>query len=194
MRPRFALPDLVAELLVSAARAAALELGVPMAVAVADAEGGAQWFARQDGALPISTDLAINKAYTAAVIRMPTDELGRLAQPGAALYGIGNGHGGRIVLFGGGLPLCLDGRVVGGIGVSGGSVEEDMAVAMAAVELLAAMAEWVERMPGLAPGDTLPPRVLAEVVAALRRAMPELETARAGDAAAAIGGVALALS
>lgn len=194
MRPRFALPDLVAEILVAAAREAALGLGVPMAVAVADAEGGAQWFARQDGTLPISTDLAINKAYTAAVIRMPTDELGRLAQPGAALYGIGNGHGGRIVLFGGGFPLCLDGRVVGGIGVSGGSVEQDMAVAKVALDRLAAMAAWAHRMPGLGAGETLPPRALAEVVAAVRRALPELENAPAGEAAAVIGGVALALS
>jgi uncharacterized protein GlcG (DUF336 family) len=194
MRPRFALPDMVAEILVATARAAALKLGVPMAVAVVDAEGGAQWFARQDGTLPISTDIAMNKAYTAAVIRMPTDELGRVAQPGAALYGIGNGHGGRIVLFGGGFPLCLDDRVVGGIGVSGGSVEQDMAVAKAALHQLAAMAEWAKRMPGLWLGETLPPQALAEVVAALRRALPELENASAGDAAAAIGGVALALS
>jgi uncharacterized protein GlcG (DUF336 family) len=194
MRSRFALPDLVAEMLVAAAREAALALGVPMAVAVVDAEGGAQWFARQDGALPVSTELAMNKAYTAAAIRMATDELGRLAQPGAALYGIGNGHGGRIVLFGGGFPLCLDGCVVGGIGVSGGSVAEDMAVAKAAVDLLAAMADWARRLPGLGQGDTLPPQALAQVVEALRRALPELENASAGDMAAAIGGVALALS
>lgn len=194
MRPRFALPDLVAEMLVAAAREAALAQGVPMAVAVVDAEGGAQWFARQDGTLPVSTELAMNKAYTAAVIRMPTDELGRLAQPGAALYGIGNGHDGRIVLFGGGFPLCLDGRVVGGIGVSGGSVAEDMAVAKPALDLLAAMAAWAGRMPALGQGDSLPPQALAQVVAALRRALPELENPSAGEAAAVIGGVALALS
>ncbi len=194
MRPRFALPDLVAEILVSTARAAATRIGVPMAVAVVDAEGGAQWFARQDGTLPISTDLAMNKAYTAAVIRMPTDELGRLAQPGAPLYGVGNGHNGRIVLFGGGFPLCLDGRVVGAIGVSGGSVAQDMAVAHAALHRLGEMADWAKRMPGLWLGENLPPQALATVVEALRRALPELENASAGDAAAAIGGVALALS
>ena len=192
MRPRFALPDLVAEILVAAAREAALAIGVPMAVAVVDAEGGAQWFARQDGTLPVSTDLAMNKAYTAATVRMPTDELGCLALPGAPLYGIGNG--GRIVLFGGGFPLCLDGRVVGGIGVSGGSVAQDMAVAKPALDLLARMAEWAERIPGLGQGDTLPPQALSQVVVALRRALPELENASAGEAAAVIGGVALALS
>lgn len=193
MRPRYALPDMVAELLVAEARAAALALGVPMAVAVVDGEGGAQWFARQDGTLPVSTELAMNKAYTAAILRMPTDELGRLAQPGAPLYGIESGHGGRIVLFGGGFPLMLGSRVVGGIGISGGSVQQDMAAARPALDLLDAMAVRASRLSGLG-GASVPPQALPKVIEALRRALPEMNAIMASEVAALIGGVALALS
>ena len=128
------LPYVVAEILVHAAEAEAGNLGVPMAVAIVDSEGGLQMFTRMDGALPVSTELAVSKAYTAASLRMPTDEVGKLAQPGQALYGIQHTHQGRIVLFGGGLPLCLDGEVVGAIGVSGGTVEQDVQVALPAVK------------------------------------------------------------
>jgi len=193
MRPRHALPDTVAELLAEACRVEAVAIGVPMAVAVTDAEGGAQWFARMDGTLPVSTELAMSKAYTAAALRMPTDALGRLAQPGAALYGIENGHDGRIVLFGGGFPLTLDGRVVGAVGVSGGSVEEDMRVAGAAVSLLAAMAEKARTLPNLT-GEDLPPLAVPCVVRALRRALAADENTPAGGLAAVLGGVALALT
>src|SRR5579871_1415974 len=117
------LPCVIAELLVGAAASAASNLDVPMAVAVVDAEGGLQLFKRMDATLPVSTELAVSKAFTAAVLRMPTHKLGELAQPGGALYGIQHTHNGRIILFGGGYPLCLGDQVVGGIGVSGGTVE-----------------------------------------------------------------------
>ena len=187
MRARHALPDCVAEMLVARARAEAARLGVAMAVAVVDAEGGLQWFARMEGTLPVSTDLAVDKAYTAAAIRMPTDQLGRLAQPGAPLYGIGNTHGGRIVLFGGGLPLVLDGRVVGGIGVSGGSVEQDIAAASPAAALLGEMERQAKRLGRLKA--EVPAVLLPSLIGALERALPESSR---GDAV--VGGVALALS
>lgn len=193
MRPRFALPDVIAELLADACRAEALALGVPMAVAVADAEGGAQWFARMDGTLPVSTELAMSKAYTAAALRMPTHELGPLTQPGGALYGIQNGHGDRIVVFGGGFPLRLDGRVVGAVGVSGGTVAEDMRVAAAALALLAAMEEKARLLPGLG-GQDLPPLAVPCVIRALRQALAAREDIPAGGLAAVLGGVALALT
>ncbi|MGE4527706.1 MAG: heme-binding protein [Rhodospirillaceae bacterium] len=193
MRLRFALPDAVAELLAEACRAEALTIGVPMAVALADAEGGAQWFARMDGTLPASTELAMSKAYTAAALRMPTHELGLLAQPGAALYGIQNSHGGRIVVFGGGFPLRLDGRVVGALGVSGGTVEEDMRVAAPALGLLAAMEEKARLLPGL-NGENLPPLAVPQVMRALRQALAAYEDTPAGELAAVLGGVALALT
>ncbi|MGC9158013.1 MAG: GlcG/HbpS family heme-binding protein [Terracidiphilus sp.] len=140
------MPRVAAQLLVDASQAAAVRLGVPMAIAVADAEGGQQLFARMDGALPVSSELAVSKAYTAAVLRMSSAEVGRLAQPGAPLYGIESTHNGKIVLFGGGLPLFLNGEVAGAIGVSGGSVEEDVMVATPAVELLQTMEHWAEKI------------------------------------------------
>ena len=140
------LPYVVAEILVHAAEAEAGNLGVPMAVAIVDSEGGLQMFTRMDGALPVSTELAVSKAYTAASLRMPTDEVGKLAQPGQALYGIQHTHQGRIVLFGGGLPLCLDGEVVGAIGVSGGTVEQDVQVALPAVKTLQEIESWARKI------------------------------------------------
>ncbi|MBI4777141.1 MAG: heme-binding protein [Deltaproteobacteria bacterium] len=122
-----------------AAEKEAVALGVPMAVSLADGEGLPLYFGRMDGALPAATDIAVSKAYTAAVLRMPTHEVGKLAQPGSMLYGIQNTHGGRIVLFGGGFPLKLGGKVAGGVGISGGTVDEDMRVALPVVELLAQM-------------------------------------------------------
>jgi uncharacterized protein GlcG (DUF336 family) len=141
-----ALPLFVADMLAQACRTEALNVGVPMAVAVVDAEGGLLSFARMDGTLPVSTELAASKAYTAAVLRMATHELGRLAQPGGELYGIEAGHGGKIVLFGGGFPLRVNGKVVGAVGVSGGSVQQDMRVAESAVDLMSAIDQWRENI------------------------------------------------
>jgi uncharacterized protein GlcG (DUF336 family) len=109
--------------------------------AITDHEGQLLFFGRMDGALPISRELAVAKAYTAATLRMPTHDVGRLAQPGAALYGIQNTHPGKIVLFGGGLPLRLEGVVVGAVGISGGTVEEDILVAERVVDSLRIMEE-----------------------------------------------------
>jgi uncharacterized protein GlcG (DUF336 family) len=101
-------------------------LGIPIAVALADSEGDLVHFAHMDGVLPASRTIAINKAYTAAALRMPTDEVGRLARPGEALYGIQHSLEGKAVLFGGGEPLRVDGRVLGALGISGGTVAQDM--------------------------------------------------------------------
>ena len=78
--------------------------------------------------------VAKNKAYTAVALKMPTHELASLAQPGQPLFGIHNADDGRVVIFGGGFPVLSDGKIVGGIGVSGGSVEDDMACATAGVK------------------------------------------------------------
>jgi uncharacterized protein GlcG (DUF336 family) len=105
-------------------------LGVPMVLAVVDAGGHLIELRRMDGALLVSVTLAPNKAHTAAAVRMPTAELGRLAQPGAPLYGI-DANLPNLTLVGGGLPLSLRGTVVGAVGVSGGSVDQDSEVAAA---------------------------------------------------------------
>ncbi len=140
------IPYRVSLLLGSVAEAAAADLGVMMAIALTDEEGSLQFFVRMDRALPASTEIAISKAYTAAALRMPTREVGRLALPGEALYGIQHTHSGKIILFGGGIPLSVGGQVVGGIGVSGGTVQEDELVAEAAVKAFGEMAEWAEKI------------------------------------------------
>ena len=125
----------------------AADMGLAMAIAIVDHEGLLQYFARMEGALPASTEIAISKAYTAAALRLSTREVGQLALPGHPLYGIQHTHPGKIVLFGGGFPLRLRGQVAGGIGISGGSVEEDEQVAQPVLDTLAEMeslAEWIK--------------------------------------------------
>lgn len=122
--------------LIAAAREKAEEIGVPMVIAVVDAGGNLVALQRMDGALLVSIDIATNKAYTAVAVKLPTEDLAGVAQPGQPLFGIHNADGGRIVIFGGGIPLKQKDEIIGGIGVSGGSVEEDVLCATAAVERL----------------------------------------------------------
>ena len=88
-----------------------------------------------DGALLASIDIAQNKAYSSVSLKLDTETIHEVSQPGESLYGLGTTNDGRIVTFGGGYPLeDADGTVVGGVGVSGGSAEEDMEVAQAGVD------------------------------------------------------------
>ncbi|MDX6656813.1 MAG: hypothetical protein QOH62_1606 [Solirubrobacteraceae bacterium] len=119
-----------------AAQAKAVEIGVPMNIAVVDEGGNLVAFARMDDAWLGSIDIAQNKAYTARAFDMPTKDLAPLAQPGGPLYGIEASNRGRLIVFAGGIPLVSGGRVVGAIGVSGGSVEQDQEVAEAGVAAL----------------------------------------------------------
>ena len=127
--------------MIESARVKAREIGVPMVIAVVDAGGNLVAQQRMDNALLVSIDISLNKAYTAVALQLPTHELAPLAQPQQALFGIHNADHGRIVIFGGGFPLKAGGVIVGGIGVSGGSVEQDMDCAVAAMKLLEQMQE-----------------------------------------------------
>jgi ATP:cob(I)alamin adenosyltransferase len=108
-------------------------LGVPMVLSIVDQNGDVIESRRMDGALIVSITLAPHKAYTAAVVRLPTAELAKLSQPGQALFGI-DANLPNLTLVGGGLPLSKDGKVVGAVGASGGSVDQDIAVAQAMVD------------------------------------------------------------
>lgn len=121
--------------IVSAATARATEIGQPMNVAVVDDGGHLVAFARMDGAIKASIDISIRKARTSILMNLPTSALMDVCQPGGELYGLEQLSGG-MVLFGGGLLLEVDGEVVGAIGVSAGSVEQDVSVAEAAVAAL----------------------------------------------------------
>lgn len=120
--------------LIDAAKKLAKKIKVPMVIAVVDAGGNLVVQQRMDGALLVSVDISRNKAYSAVAIKIPTHELAVIAQPGQPLFGIHNTDGGRIVIFGGGFPLFNKYGLVGGIGVSGGSVDDDIACAQAALE------------------------------------------------------------
>lgn len=115
--------------IISAARGHAETIGVRVSIAVVDAGGNLKAFLRMDGAELAGPALAIDKAYTAVAHRMPTHELATLAQPGDPLFGLHGNAGGRYVVFGGGIPILAGGAVVGAIGVSGASIEEDIACA-----------------------------------------------------------------
>ncbi|SMF29330.1 GlcG/HbpS family heme-binding protein [Desulfovibrio gilichinskyi] len=120
-----------AQQMIMAAAEKADEIGVPMVIAVVDQGGNFVAQLRQDDALLVSVSLSWNKAYTAVAAKMSTETLGTVSQPGGPLYGIHTAENGRIVIFGGGFPIEEGGKIVGGIGVSGGSVEQDMACAKA---------------------------------------------------------------
>jgi len=109
------------------------EIGQPMNVAVVDGGGHLLAFGRQDGAIRASIDISQRKALTAILMNCPTDELTAQVQPGAELYGLEQTAGG-MVTFGGGIPLYRGGELVGAVGVSAGTVEQDVTVASAAAE------------------------------------------------------------
>lgn len=120
---------------IAAAEKKATEIGQPMNIAVVDDGGHLVAFARMDGAIKASIDISIRKARTSILMNAPTAALMSLAQPGAELYGLEQTSGG-LVIFGGGIPLTVDGVVVGAIGVSAGSVDQDVSVAEAGVAAL----------------------------------------------------------
>lgn len=110
---------------VEAVKRKAAEMGVNAVVAVADAGGNVITVDCMDDAFIASLDIAMNKAFTSVALKMPTADLARLAAPNGSLYGIQHTNNGRIVIFGGGVPLVSDGKVIGGLGVSGGTAKED---------------------------------------------------------------------
>ena len=118
-----------AERLADAVLAEAARMGVRAVVCVADEAGNPKVVKSMDDAYIASYDIAVNKAFTVVSLKMSTKKLSRLAQPGASLYGIQFTNGGKIVIFGGGDTLTSrDGTVIGGLGVSGGTEEQDTAL------------------------------------------------------------------
>jgi len=122
--------------IVSAARAKAVKQGTLMNIAVVDAGANLKAFVRMDGAFLGSIDVSIKKAKTARLFNMPTGTLGELAQPGKPLYHIEFSNDG-LITFPGGVPLKdKDGNIIGAVGVSGSSVEDDNEVALAGAAAL----------------------------------------------------------
>ena len=122
-----------AKAMLKAAMADARSMRVAMTVAIVDSGGQLVALERMDAADLITITLAQDKAWTALMNRMPTRDLGPLVQPGAEFYGYESIGRGRTIVFAGGMPLLRDGVLVGAVGVSGGSVEEDQRDVDAAV-------------------------------------------------------------
>ena len=119
----------LANALIERVKAYAKEMGVNVVIAVSDKAGRPVAVQCMDDAYIASFDIALNKAYTACALRMSTLSLKPMAQPGGQLYGIQHTNGGKIVVFGGGVPLMKSGRLIGGLGVSGGTEAQDSALA-----------------------------------------------------------------
>jgi uncharacterized protein GlcG (DUF336 family) len=132
-----------AKRMLSAAEEKAASLGIAYNIAIVDAGGHLVAFVRQDGALIGSIDLAIDKAVTARIFDKATSDLASLAQSGKPLFGIQESNAGKVVIFGGGIPVTFDGSIVGAVGASAGTVEQDIAVAEAAI---AALGQTQERL------------------------------------------------
>ena len=119
--------------MIAAVHAEARRRSVRVSAAVVDAGGNLIAFGRMDGAEIAGPTLAINKAYTAVSNTIATSELATLAAPGGELFGLHTNGNGRFVIFGGGIPLLMDGVAVGAIGVSGAAVADDIACAEAGI-------------------------------------------------------------
>lgn len=118
--------------MIAAGQEKAEQLGVPVSIAVVDDGGNLVAQHRMDNAMLISQFLSLNKAYTSVATTMPTEELAKHTQPGGPFFGVHTCPAASgICIFGGGFPVHGEGDIVGGIGVSGGSAEQDSAIAAA---------------------------------------------------------------
>lgn len=133
-----------ADILIEGATRRATEIGIPMCIAVTDESGTLIAFRRMDGGKVSSVSIAIDKAFTGAAARKGTHVYNQLCVPGQPTFGIHVSNGGHFCVIGGGLPVTVDGDVVGGIGLSSGTAAEDIDCAQAAIAHL-------HRETGLAP-------------------------------------------
>jgi uncharacterized protein GlcG (DUF336 family) len=122
--------------ILAGAQAKANEIGVPMCIAVTDEGCNLLAFVRMDGGKIPSITMAIDKSFTASGTRKPTHDLAGPSMPGNPVYGLTSAVGGRMVVIAGGLPIIVNGEVVGGVGVSSGTPAQDLEVAEAGVRAL----------------------------------------------------------
>jgi len=129
---RLSLDD--ARTLIAGASEKAREIGVPMCIAVTDESGNLIAFERMDGGKTTSVTIAQDKAFTAGAARKATHEYNAANVPGNLAFGINTEVGGRLSSVGGGMPVIVDGEVVGGIGLSSGTPQQDMDCAQAGID------------------------------------------------------------
>lgn len=117
----------------------AKEKGLNIVIAICNSEGNPILAHVMDGAFLVSYELASSKAFTAVALNMPTDEISKLTLPGEALYGIDRVNQKPITIVGGGVPIKADGKTIGGLGISGGTAEEDIEIANYGLKMLEEM-------------------------------------------------------
>jgi uncharacterized protein GlcG (DUF336 family) len=120
-----------AKKVIAAAEKKATEIGQPQNITVVDAGGNLVAHERMDGAWLGSIDISVKKAFTSRAFDISTEDLAKHSQPGGQFFGIHASNDGRVMIFAGGIPLKKNGQVVGAIGVSGGSGDQDQTVAEA---------------------------------------------------------------
>lgn len=118
------------------------QMGVRAVIAVSDAAGRPVAVHVMDGAYIGSFDIALNKTYTSVAFQMSTAKLGELAAPGGSLYGIQFTNQGKVVIFGGGEPLMWNGEIIGAVGVSGGTAEQDTVLGAYGRDILEEVMRW----------------------------------------------------
>lgn len=134
--PKLELEDV--KVILVAAEAEARKIGVDMDIAVVDAGGHLLGFHRMDQAKITSIQIAIDKAFTSAGTRKPTRDYKPVGAPDGPAFGIHASNQGRFVIFGGGVPIVINGECIGAVGCSSGSPEQDEQVAQAGIEALMA--------------------------------------------------------
>lgn len=132
----------IAKALIAEVEKKSIEMGLSAVIAVANAGANPVAIHCMDDSYIASFDIAMNKAYTSVALKMSTIELKVMTQPNEGLYGIQNTNNGKIVIFGGGVPLMVGGKVVGGLGVSGGSEQQDSELAEYGKNLFKEVITW----------------------------------------------------
>lgn len=133
----------IAKALIEAVENQAMKKGVPVVIAVANEWGCPIAVHFMDGALPASYDIAVNKAFTSSTVRLSTEYIRDLSKDGGDLFGIINTNNNKIVAFPGGFPLEINGKVVGAIGVSGGTADYDNKLAFLGKEIYKGVENWL---------------------------------------------------
>lgn len=128
-----------AKRLLAVAEQKARQMGLSSDIAIVDEGANLVAFHRMDNAKIAGIDISQNKAWTSVALQTPTANLAQSAQPGSPSFGINTTNQGRVVILGGGIPLVYEGRIVGGIGVSGGTSAQDIEVANTAVQAFGSM-------------------------------------------------------
>ncbi|EKY29258.1 hypothetical protein HMPREF0216_00312 [Clostridium celatum DSM 1785] len=133
----------IATHVIEAVQQIANNYGTPVVIAIANEWGTPIAIHFMDEALPASFDIALNKAYTSATVRLSTEEIRELSRDGGELFGINNSNNNKIVSFPGGFTLKINEKVVGGVGVSGGTAKYDNELAFLAKEIYGEVIKWM---------------------------------------------------